>query len=387
MKYLICLFLIVTGCSRAPLRRAEEAMRPTKSAPRFIDGLSKESFFNALKKHISVMKTSNQVSDPMIFGELKIGKIKYIAALTEILEHENDWLEWITHNFDFYEVYGRKSWGEVMSTGYYEPQVRGSHQMSREFSQALYSTPNDLLNIDLKCFHHKFSKEASSLILKGRLENKKVVPYFTRKEIDTDGKLENLNLEIAWLDPLDAFFIQIQGSGVIEFDTGEKIRVGYDNKNGHNYAALGRFLRNIIPAKEMSMQKIKAYMKTLDRKTQQEIFNKNPSYVFFKKIESEALTYAGMEVNNGRTIATDLAFFPKGGLAYLDIDEPQFETLNDSEPKSWLNLPRLVFDEDIGGAIKGGGRVDLYFGSGELAAQKAGVMKQLGKLYYLVPRN
>ncbi|MDD4974581.1 MAG: MltA domain-containing protein [Bacteriovorax sp.] len=387
MRYLLCLFLFLTGCARAPLKRVEDAMRPVKSAPKFSDSLSRESFFIALKKHINVMKMSKQVADPMVFGDRKIEKIKYISALLKILEHESDWTDWIGQNFDFYEVYGRSTWGEVMSTGYYEPQVHGSHQKSLEFSRALYATPNDLVTINLKYFANKIPKGEVPGTLQGRIENKTIVPYFTRKEIDTDAKLKDQNLELAWLDPIDAFFIQIQGSGVVEFENGEKIRLGYDNQNGHAYAALGKSLKNIIPPEKMSMQKIKAYLKTLPADELQKILNINPSYVFFKKIESDALTYAGMEVSEGRTIATDLNFFPKGALAFLDIEEPQFATLSDIEPTTWLKLPRFVLDEDIGGAIRGGGRVDLYFGKGDTAAQKAGVMKQKGRLYYLVPRN
>ena len=344
-----------------PLRHIEDSMRPVKSPPNFFESLSKESFFTALKKHIEVMKTSKLVKDPMSFGPLKIEKRRYIKALEEIFNHENDWLLWIKNNFVFYEVYGRNNWGEVMSTGYYEPLVRGSHQESSEFSQALYATPKDL-----KEGHFK---------------------YYSRREIDSENKLKNQNLELAWVDPIDAFFIQIQGSGVVEFENGEKIRFGYDRKNGHYYGALGKFLQGEIPKEKMSMQRIKNHLKTLPRSKQQEIFNKNPSYVFFRKLENESLTYAGMEVSTGRTIATDSRFFPKGALAFLDIEEPEFESLSDIEPKSWKRLPRLVFDQDTGGAIKGGGRVDLYFGPGEVAAQKAGVMKQDGYLYYLVPKN
>ena len=386
MRNILLLLFLFYSCTRSPLKHVEDAMRPINSIPKFTDSLSKESFFVALKKHITVMKSSIQVSNPMVFGSKKIEKVKYIAALTGILEHQNDWLEWIKNNFDFYEVYGGKSWGEVMSTGYYEPQVHGSHTKTKVFSQALYATPNNLISINLNLFKNNLAKDESSSILKGRIEKNNFVPFYTRKEIDSDGKLEDLNLEIAWLDPIDAFFIQIQGSGGIEFDTGEKIRVGYDGQNGHSYFSLGKFLKHVIPIKEMSMQTIRAYLNTLGPKTQQEIFNKNPSYVFFKKLDTNALTYAGMEVSDGRTIATDLNFFPKGALAFLDIEEPQFKNLTDSVPSSWLSLPRLVFDEDTGGAIRGGGRVDLYFGQGEDAAQKAGVMKQSGKLYYLVPK-
>lgn len=386
MKFLFLLFFFLISCSRAPLKHVKDAMRQVSTTPQFSDSLSKESFFSALKKHIEVMKTSNQVMDPMIFGDKKISKEKYVEALVELLEHQEDWLAWIALNFDFYEVYGKQNWSEVMATGYYEPHVLGSHVKSNTFSQALYSPPSDLITVNLKYFADKFPKGETPATLQGRLVNKSLKPYYTRKEIDTDNILKGQNLELAWLDPIDAFFIQIQGSGVIEFENGEKIRVGYDNQNGHSYMALGKHLKNIIPSEKMSMQSIRAYLQTLSRNEQQEIMNVNPSYVFFKKLDSEALTYAGMEVSAGRTIATDLKYFPKGAMAFLDIEEPQFDSLTENEPKSWLRLPRLVFDEDIGGAIRGGGRVDLYFGSGDKAAQKAGVMKQNGSLYYLVPK-
>ena len=136
----------------------------------------------------------------------------------------------------------------------------------------------------------------------------------------------------------------------------------------------------------MSMQRIRSHLKTLPFNEQQTILNKNPSYVFFRKLDGKALTYAGMEVEDGRTIATDLQLFPKGAMAFLDIEEPVFETEAAITPLSWDRKPRLVFDQDTGGAIKGSGRVDLFYGEGDWAAQKAGVMKQKGKLFYLVPR-
>lgn len=361
-------------------------MRPAKKAPLFSDSLSRESFFLTLKSHIAVMKRSRQVMDPMSFGTQKIAKRDYILALEKILEHEADWVEYIAQNFNCYEVYGRKDWGNIMSTGYYEPKVFGSTEKSLEFSQAVYSTPKDLVTINLKNFSSKLPGLEKSVLLVGRLDNNNVLPYYDRKQIDSDQRLVGKNLEIAWMNPLDSFFIQIQGSGLVELENGEKMRIGYDGQNGHPYEAIGKFLTDVIPMEKMSLQKIKAHLKTLSMDEQQAILNKNPSYVFFKKVESDALTYAGMEVSDGRTIATDLHLFPKGALAFLDIEEPVFATDSDEEPVSWTRKPRFVFDQDTGGAIRGAGRVDLYFGQGAPAAQKAGVMKQDGRLYYLVPR-
>ncbi len=384
MKYLLVI-IILCSCARAPLENREDSMRAS-SFPALQDALTKESFFIALRKHIDVMKTSRMVKDPLVFGKTKISKDAYIKSLESIFVNEANWLTWIAENFDAHEVYGKDEWGEVLATGYYEPKVQGALIRSEEFSQPLYSAPLDLVTLDLRKFAHKFSKEDRLGQLQGRVENQNFLPYYDRKAIDVDWKLKDRGLEIAWVRPIDAFFIQIQGSGVVEFSDGSVMRVGYDGQNGHSYVAIGKFLTDHIPLSEMSMQKIKAHLLTLNKDEQQLILNKNPSYVFFKKLESDALTYAGMEVSPGRTIATDLHLFPKGAMAFLDIEEPVFDSTDSMVPVKWVKVPRLVFDQDTGGAIKGGGRVDLYFGQGDIASQKAGVMKQKARLYYLVPK-
>ncbi len=384
--YLIILLVLLNACARAPLKNREDLMRPASNAPVLLDNLPKESFFLALRKHIDVMKKSNQVKDPMVFGKKTIPKNDYIASLEKIFEHEADWLDYITLNFETYEVYGKDDWADVMVTGYYEPKVPGSKIKTKEHFQPAYATPADMLTIDLKKFASKFPKGEKLGTLTARVENKRVVPYYDRKDIDENYKLANQNLELAWLDPIDAFFIQIQGTGVVEFDDGEKMRIGYDGQNGHAYFPIGKFLTDHIPMEEMSMQRIRSHLKTLPFNEQQTILNKNPSYVFFKKLDGKAITYAGMEVEDGRTIATDLKLFPKGAMAFLDIEEPVFDSEAATVATSWERKPRLVFDQDTGGAIKGSGRVDLFYGEGDPAAQKAGVMKQKGKLFYLVPR-
>jgi membrane-bound lytic murein transglycosylase A len=353
-QFLIILVLLVASCARAPLRSKEDAMRMAKIVPIAIDKLPPESFISALKIHVSAMKNSPMVSDPMIFGDYKIAKDKYIKALEEIFNHQDNWQAWISANFNWLEVYGLKNYGEVLTTGYYEPIIKGSRQPTEIFSQALYMPPKNV-NIE-------------------------------RKFIDVDHIFDGLGLELAWVDPLDAFFFQIQGSGIVEFVDGDRIHLGFAAKNNLPYRPIGKFLKNVIPEDQMSMQKIRAYLKSIPKKEQEEILIQNPSYVFFKKIDTNAITYSGMEVLPDRTIATDYRFFPKGALAFLDINEAIFKSSTDEVPCGWQSMPRFVFDQDTGGAIKGGGHIDLYFGQGDAAAQKAGVMKQVGKLYYLIPK-
>lgn len=387
--FLISLMIILASCARAPIPERSQNSRVTNSPPALIDSMDKESFFSTLKSHLVVMKTSGIIHDPMQFGETKISKADYIASLENLLLHENedDWLMWINNHFDFYEVYGKDNWSEVLVTGYYEPRVKGSKTKTAEYSQALYATPSDLITVDLKNFAYKFPKGSKLNVIQGKMVNQALMPYYSRADIDKQNSPLQHSLALAWVDPVDAFFIQIQGSGTVTFSDEEEIRVGYDTQNGHGYTPIGKFLTEHIPMEEMSMQKIRAHLKTLSLSEQQKIMNKNASYVFFKKLEGPALTYGGMEVSNGRTIATDSHLYSKGAIAFLDIEEPVFETIDSHEVLHWEKKPRLVFDQDTGGAIKGGGRVDLFFGSNDLAAQKAGVMKQMGKLYYLVPKQ
>lgn len=391
MKLLMYLFFAFyfISCARSPLTNKRKSMRITSPPPALYDSLDGESFFVSLKKHIEGMKKSKIVSDPMLFGEKSIPKNSYIAALEEILTRFEDkaWPQWIVEHFDFYEVYGKEKWGEILATGYYEPEVKGSNVKTEIFSQPLYKLPPDLVTINLKKFSTKFLPNEKLGVLYGRIENQKVLPYFERESIDSSYLLKNKNLELAWVSPLDAFFIQIQGTGLVDFSNGQKKRFGYTGENGHPYIPIGKFLTDFIPLEEMSMQKIKAYLEKLPLEEQQKILNKNPSYVFFKELESKPLTYSGIEVTPGRTIATDRHFFPKGALAFLEIEEPLFEPPTDVTPKEWIKKPRFVFDEDTGGAISGGGRVDLYFGEGSEASQKAGVMKRNGSLFYLVPKK
>jgi membrane-bound lytic murein transglycosylase A len=351
-SFFFVFILLITSCSRAPLKNIQESMRPTSESIELKDYFGKDHFFAGLKSHIEQTRNSKMVPAVLNFGKIQLDKETYLSALEKILEQGDSWLEYIKQNFYFFEVYGRDDWSEVFVTGYYEPRVNGSKVATEAFSQALYRTPEDFIPTQ---------------------------KYLSRDEIDSQKKLYGKNLELAWVRPFDAFLIQIQGSGLVVFEDQSELRVGYANQNGHKYEAIGKHLTDIIPLKEMTMQKIRAHLETLSREDEQKILNLNPSYVFFQELKGKSLTYSMVEVIEDRTIATDKIFFPKGALAFLDIEAPL-------DLENFTHEPRFVFDQDTGGAIKGGGRVDLYFGSSEMAAMKAGVMKREGKLFYLVPK-
>jgi membrane-bound lytic murein transglycosylase A len=142
---------------------------------------------------------------------------------------------------------------------------------------------------------------------------------------------------------------------------------------------LGKGLQKLHPDEDINLANIEAYLLSLDPPNRQRVLNKNPSYVFFKEIKTPPMTTLGIPVTPGRILATDLEFFPKGALAYLTFPGPPFE--------SEKNYSRLVIDADTGGAVKGGGHADLFWGTGEVAKKYAGAMKSRARLYYLAPKK
>jgi membrane-bound lytic murein transglycosylase A len=213
------------------------------------------------------------------------------------------------------------------------------------------------------------------------------LPYYTREEIENEQILEGKNLELAWVDPIDAFFLHVQGSGTVRFEDDEELRLGYAAKNGYPFDAISKYLLDVIPREKMSMQAIDGYLRRLPEDEMRKILNKNPSYIFFQKLEGKPVTSLGAEVVDGRTIATDQDFFPKGALAYMEFPKPVFADGTSIEPVRWELTSRFVLDQDTGSAIRGPYRVDLYWGSGKEVARYAGVMKEMGRLYYMVPKN
>lgn len=401
MKKIFLLCFLIFSCARAPLKDSSQAFR-LASAPPLQDALTMEGFREALDRTLAAYSSSNTIPNEFQFGERKISRAQYLAAL-EALKAECTSIEslqaFIQKNFDFYEVYGTDSWGKVFSTGYYDPLMLGSPKKTQKFSQALYKTPEDLVSIDLTAFAQrnpdlldlqKLVKSMRAPSFRGRIAEKKILPYYERKDIDLvqgASPLSGKNLELAWVNPIDAFFLQIQGSGIVEFYPGQRIRVGYAGANGSSYFAIGKALTNVIPMAQMSMQRIRQHLQTLNPDQLQEVLNKNPSYVFFQELQGKSLTYSGAEVTPGRTVATDQFLIPKGLLAYFEIETPEFSDAVSLEPSAWKFQPRFVFNQDTGGAIRGGGRVDLYYGEGAESERAAGVMKRDGRMWYAAPKE
>ncbi|MEW6057605.1 MAG: MltA domain-containing protein [Bdellovibrionota bacterium] len=387
---LVLLALWMGSCARAPLKGPENSLLRA-DAPELSDDLPLEQLFSAITEQVQFLEKSPRDSN-FVFGEETFTKQEYLAGLRRFLElgkkHSGEeFFDQVRDEFDFYEVYGDPSPGDVFITSYFEPVIPGALKKTDQFSQPLYGAPNDILRLDLERFDEKFADERKR---RARVVGNDVYPYYSREEIDSGGALSGKKLELCWVDPIDAFFLQVQGSGTVELSGGKSLRLIYAEKNGHQYHSIGKFLKEKIPADQLTLHSIERYLRGLPVAEMRKILYQNPSYVFFHLLEGDAkgaLTYLGVPATAGRTIATDPKYFPKGALAFLVSTKPKFDSIESTTPSSWEPLARFVLDQDIGGAIVGGGRVDLFWGRGAEAKQYAGVMKQSGKLYYLAPKK
>lgn len=261
-------------------------------------------------------------------------------------------------------------------TGYYEPELRGRWSPELEFRVPIYSRPKDIVSVDAGKFDPKFQGEH----LAGRIEGNELIPYYTRAEINA-GALSGRELEILWVDdPVDAFFMHIQGSGRVVLKDGAHVRLGYAGRNGHRYTSIGRELVAMgqMRLDDVTAPAIRDWLKA-HPVAGQDLMNRNKSFVFFRVIEGEGPIGAqGVPLTPGRSLAVDNAFIPYGVPIWLDTTDP----LADGQP-----LRRLMVAQDTGSAIRGPVRGDVFWGFGDEAALRAGLMKQDGRYYLLLPRD
>ncbi len=277
-----------------------------------------------------------------------------------------------------------------LATGYYEPLLRGSRRKEGPYRYPLYAAPEDLLSVDLA----EINPELKHLRLRGRLQGRRVVPYYPRAEIERglpalEGK------ELLWVDdPVDLFFLQIQGSGRVQLPSGELVRVGYADQNGQPYKSVGRYLveQGELKLEQASMQGIKAWGAANPEKLRA-LLDQNPSYVFFRELPqndaSPGAAAADLMTTGGPMGALGVALTPERSIAvdphYIPLGAPVF--LATTWPGSAQTLARLVLAQDSGGAIRGAVRADYFWGFGDAAGAQAGRMRQSARMWVLLPRD
>jgi len=288
--------------------------------------------------------------------------------------------EFITKNYRVYRSMGRKGNGKVLVTGYYEPFLNGSPVKTKIYRYPVYNKPCDLITINLS----KFSKHLSGKRINGRYNGQTIVPYYSRREIETDSNFAKKAKPIAWVDDrIDLFFLHIQGSGQIHLTNGKTINVHYNGSNGRPYRSIGKLLidQSNISREEMSMQKIRAYLKSHPNQID-EVLHHNSRYIFFKEEKDGPLGYLGVSLTPARSAALDRNAFPPAALAFIKTNIPLID--GNKKISSWSEYSGFVLNQDTGTAIKGPGRTDIFWGSGPYAEVAAGHLKSQGDVYFLI---
>ncbi len=280
-------------------------------------------------------------------------------------------------NFSVYKTTNIDGADSGLITGYYEPLLKGSRTKSAKYSNPLYMTPTDLVTVELDSIFPDLKYKR----VRGRLVGNKLVPYYNRAEIEADASPIKGREFIYIDDIIDVFYLQIQGSGLVQLENGEQVHVGYADQNGQTYNSIGRLLieRGELTNANASMNGIKNWARNNPSKLR-ELLNSNPSYVFFRELPAGLpgpIGALGVPILAERSIAIDAKFVPLGAPVFLSTTEP-----NSTKP-----LKRMMMAQDTGGAIKGGVRADFFWGSGFEAGARAGAMKQVGKIWVLLPKE
>ncbi len=379
----IAISLILSCCAHKPagcdlaLKKVMES-----NLPLFIDDAKQKNLKTGVEKSLQVLEGKNEQQFYMCNQSYSVARLRQSLSIfldgMKKASDETAFNNFIIENFDICQAAGADNSGQMLITGYYEPVFSGSLVKSPPYIYPLYRIPPDLIVPD-----RQPRKE-------GRLQNGKIIPYWSREKIEKGNLLQGL--EIIYLaDPVDVFILHVQGSGRIRLPDGSECRVHYAASNGRKYRSIGRLLadRGIIPVKEVTLPKIVSYLHAHPSELQ-DILNYNERYIFFSLTctdsgqdnEHGPAGSMGCSLTAGRSLALDNSCFPVPMVGFLETNLPVFTENGILE--SWKPLHRFVVNQDTGAAIKGPGRVDLFLGSDDYAARAAGVMKQPGTLYFLL---
>ena len=401
IQFLLVVILSLNGCSKQFFGSESLKESPLSSEGMYwLDRDFSEIFQGDMLDRASLVQAANasiqyyeRLPSNVLF---KYGNISYTATemvasmklFVEILEGQNnrdDFVDLLQKNFMIFASAANEDQG-VLFTGYYEPIFPGQLKRDQEYKIPVYRRPDDLEVLDLGDFRSSLNKR--TIVYK--VEKGAPVPYLSRQQIMGENALAGKGLEIAWMkDPVDLFFLQVQGSGILVAPDGSRVKVGYDGSNGRPYNSIGRYLidQGAMRLSEISMGSIRRYMRD-NPLLRDSILYHNESYVFFKLNQlSSGGPHGNIDVSLTplRSVAADATAFPKGGLAYIVTEVPDFDenwTHHGNKPVS-----HFVLVQDTGGAIKGPGRLDLFWGNGELAENSAGAMRSLGKVYFFVAKK
>ena len=390
---LLCL-LTIFGCGHGVVSTRKEALLLNEKQvyQEQAGQLTYKSLKLALKNTIEKlehMATDDMLSYPVSFSMKEylklIKKVYSCSGSIETFERN------ISHYFSPYQTYGKDQVGEILLTSYYEPLIDGSLKRTSRLNTPLYKAPKNLVEVKLNQFQEELygpidttRKVITAQLTTDKFGNKEITPLPSRYQIDFQDALKNKNLEIVYVDPIEAFFLHIQGSGRVRLKNGQSFTVGYQAQNGMKYEPIGKFLKDEIPKEKMSLQSIEQVLREKYMDDLQNILPLNPSYIFFKKIDGRARTTLNTEVTDRRTIAVDRSFFQLGLIGHLKY--PDLEITDEGAIEKDSFQQHYVLAQDTGGAIKGTGRADLFWGSGREGKRIAGHMRHKAELAFFLPK-
>jgi len=352
-----------------------------------IDDMSRASLKEAIQKQLSVMEQID-LTRRVRFGARKVTRqqlVDTLHAFMDLLEQdisEEEFNRRLNEQFEVITAGYPRAGRPVVFTGYYTPIIPARREKTQDFIFPLYQKPEWYPETQATLNHRTTPYLDSGY----HLTQVRDRPLLTREDIDGGQALSNQQLELAWLkDDLERYFLHIQGSGYLAFPDGTLQAVQYMGSNHFPYHSVGRQMieDGVIETSQGSMQGMKQYFRDHPENIDKYLF-RNDRYIFFQMSDSAPRGSGGAELVAGRSIATDKSWYPAGGLAYITVEKP---VLNDElEITGWQKVSRFVVDQDTGSAIKGLGRVDLYFGVGEPAGAGAGHYKRSGNMVYLLKK-
>lgn len=356
--------------------------------PLFNDDLDRDSLHRAIHRSLEFLgklPPDRPVAEqPRKFTaqEVKESLLSFIEIL-DLWDRPEMLTKEIRSRFDLYQSVADPGEGDVLFTGYYQPVIEGSLTQTREFRFPVYGKPKDLIEAEMVTLKPQLRVEK----VVGRLNGERLVPYFSRYEIDRLGSLKGKGYEMAWVkDPVDLFFLHIQGSGLLRLGDDRLLHLNYAASNGRPYRSIGKILIDSgkIPAQELSMQRLRRYLSEYPEE-RGGLLAQNERYVFFRFVKNGPLGSLEVPLTPGRSVATDPRLFPKGALAFVVSRKPILDTAGNLV--GWQPFSRFVLNQDTGSAIQGPKRVDLYFGSGYEAGLAAGAMNSTGRFYFLIKKK
>lgn len=381
LRYAALLLLLLTACDQKPeetpapkliLKPANYSDLPGWGAD---DG---KDFIAALRQSCNVFlkKPADQIFK-IADHEMPYG-IWHDRCADMIILPDDEISQYIENNFDPLAVTNNDI-AEGLFTGYYEASLQGSLKPSKTYNIPLYKRPDDLVMVQLG----DFREDLKGRRIAGRVVGNNLKPYESRAQI-TQGQWPHNDQTLLWVhDPVDAFFVQIQGSGLVQMDDGSLMRIGYAGQNGHPYYAIGRSLikNGAIAKEDMSLQAIRNWLSENPDQAD-DLMNENKSYVFFRKLEDSPgpIGGQGVPLTPLRSLAIDHTLMPYGAVLWLDADHPNAGDGN-------KRLQRLMIAQDTGGAIRGPVRGDVFWGHGKDAENNAGPMKSNGRYWILWPKH